>query len=364
MTAVSGAPPRPRRQEWTRTAPQGIVWVPFVPSSSFPPVLRSAPPRRRIAHLLLPLALGACAPAAGPAPVATPAADASARDHAFVARVGAGTRVSARGAAVSPGAMLDALAAADVVFLGEQHDDPATHRLQLAVLEELARRGRAVTLSLEMFERDVQPALDAYLAGRVSEADFLAGARPWPNYATDYRPLVELARARGWPVVAANVPRPYAAAVARGGLAALDTLPPARRAHAAADVRCPADAYRRKFAATMSGGGMHGAPAADTAAAAAMLERIYQAQCLKDETMAESVVGALARGRTVVHVTGAFHSDERLGTVSRVLRRRPEARVLVVSAIPMASPGLADLAELAARGDYVVVVPRADVEPR
>ena len=44
------------------------------------------------------------------------------------------------------------------------------------MLEGLARRGRAVTLSLEMFERDVQPALDAYLAGRLSEALTYAGA--------------------------------------------------------------------------------------------------------------------------------------------------------------------------------------------
>src|SRR5690606_38634077 len=136
-------------------------------------------------------------------------------------------------------AMVDSLAGADVVFLGEQHDDSSTHRLELAVLEGLAARGRDVTLALEMFERDVQPLLDSYLAGRASEAELRAGARPWPNYETDYRPLVEFARARRWPVVASNVPRPLASAVGRGGLAVIDTLPAAQRANVAADLSCP-----------------------------------------------------------------------------------------------------------------------------
>ena len=90
---------------------------------------------------------------------------------------------------------LDRLADADVVGLGETHLDQLTHDAELELLRELAaRRGNAVTLSMEMFERDVQPALDDYLAGRITEADFLARARPWKNYATDYRPLVELAK--------------------------------------------------------------------------------------------------------------------------------------------------------------------------
>ena len=58
-------------------------------------------------------------------------------------------------------------------------------------------------MTLEMFERDVQPLLDQYLAGNISEKNFLDGARPWDRYTTDYRPMVELARVHGWPVIAA-----------------------------------------------------------------------------------------------------------------------------------------------------------------
>src|SRR6187549_1970408 len=102
--------------------------------------------------------------------------------------------------------MLADLARADAVFVGEQHDDPNTHRLELAIVEGLTGRGIQVVVSLEMFERDVQPSLDRYTGGDTTEQQFLKESRPWPAYATDYRPLVEFAKAHKLPVIAANVP--------------------------------------------------------------------------------------------------------------------------------------------------------------
>src|SRR5262245_40301762 len=69
--------------------------------------------------------------------------------------------------------MLADLARADVIFLGEQHDDPNTHRLELAVLEGLTRRRVPLVLALEMFERDAQSLVDQYLAGKIPEEQFL-----------------------------------------------------------------------------------------------------------------------------------------------------------------------------------------------
>ncbi|MEO5800221.1 MAG: ChaN family lipoprotein, partial [Gemmatimonadales bacterium] len=57
----------------------------------------------------------------------------------------------------------------------------------------------------------------------------------------------------------------------------------------------------------------------------------------KDETMAESIVRARSNGAPlVIHYNGAFHSDYGQGTAERVRRRLPKAKVLVVSAIPVA----------------------------
>src|SRR5688500_8509441 len=76
--------------------------------------------------------------------------------------------------------MLASMLDADVIFVGEMHDDPNTHRLGAAILDGLQRRNRAPVVSLEMFERDAQGALDAYLSGRISEEEMLKTSRPWP----------------------------------------------------------------------------------------------------------------------------------------------------------------------------------------
>ena len=249
------------------------------------------------------------------------------------------------------------LGAADLVFVGEEHNDAATHRMELAILEGLARRRDSVTLALEMFERDVQPVLDRYLAGAATEEELLRDSRPWKNYAADYRPLVELARTRGWPVVASNTPRPLASLVARAGLAGLDTVAAPTRSNAAGQVSCPEDDYYEKFAAVMGDMSAHGPAGADAADLRARLLRMYQAQCVKDETMGESVARAWRPGRLVVHYNGSFHSDFRLGTAERALRRAGGVSMLVVTALPV--PNLDDLSpgkEDRKRADYLLYV--------
>lgn len=236
-------------------------------------------------------------------------------------------------------AMLADLARADVVLMGEQHDDPNTHRLESAVLMGLLRRGVPVTLSLEMFERDVQSVVDDYLAGRLTEEEFLKQSRPWPRYATDYRPLVEASKAHGWKVIASNVPRRLASAVAKGGLRALEELSGADRSHVARDIECPLDSYFERFEQTMNG---HPAPGDEKLTPEdrrARTEKYYYSQCIKDETMAESIASAFenreGRPGTIVHVNGAFHSDFGAGAAERVRRRLPGRRVAVVTILPV-----------------------------
>jgi uncharacterized iron-regulated protein len=253
-------------------------------------------------------------------------------------------------------AMMADVAHADVVLVGEQHDDPNTHRLEVAMLEGFARRHLAVTVSLEMFERDVQSPLDTYLSGGIGEDEFVKSARAWPRYATDYRALVELAKAQRWPVLAANVPRRIASDVAKGGRPAVDALTSADRVFAARDLQCPHDGYYDRFAGQM---GAHGNPDDAPATARDATDRYYWAQCVKDETMAESIVAAFAnqngRAGVVIHFTGAFHSDFGTGTAERIRRRLGARRLALVSMLPVANldtlaPGGDDLK----RADYLV----------
>jgi uncharacterized iron-regulated protein len=69
-----------------------------------------------------------------------------------------------------------------------------------------------------MFERDVQDPLLHFGMGHMEEAEFLKASRPWPRYATDYKPLVDFAVQHKWPIVAANIPRPIASEIAKTGL--------------------------------------------------------------------------------------------------------------------------------------------------
>ncbi|CAN5711618.1 N/A [soil metagenome] len=246
---------------------------------------------------------------------------------------------------------------ADVVFFGEQHGLQPGHRLQFGLLQGLAAGGADAALSMEMFERDVAPLVESYAAGTASLDELLADARPWPRFANDYQPQVDLTRTQGWPVIAANVPRELASLVAREGLTALGSLDTGKRAHAAEDIRCPDDAYRTRFVEEIRRHpmGPPGTPEED----AAREQRYYESQCVKDETMAESIVRALraaAAPRPIVHLTGAFHSDHGDGIPARVLRRVPGADIITLTVVSVENLRRADPTAHAARADYLLFV--------
>lgn len=169
-------------------------------------------------------------------------------------------------------------------------------------------------------------------------------------------------------MVAANVPRPLAAAIARAGLTHLDTIALGQRAMAARDISCPRDVYYNRFVATMSSHNDSAGPppAADTATAARNV-RYYEAQCVKDETMAESIVAAwraAGPGAVVVHFNGSFHSDRGLGTAERVKRRVPGIRTIVVTAVPVDDVARANASAHAERADFVILVPKPPSTPK
>ncbi|HEX6882657.1 MAG TPA: ChaN family lipoprotein, partial [Planctomycetota bacterium] len=245
--------------------------------------------------------------------------------------------------------LLARLGALDAVFLGETHLDDVTHRVELAVLEGLIeRRGGRVVLALEMFERDVQPVLDDYLAGRIDEAAFLAAARPWKNYATDYRPLVEAAKRHGVPVIAANTPAALRRKVASGGKAALDALAPEERRLLPEEI-LPAEAGYWERVDRATRGHMNFASLPEE-------KRLYSGQNLWDNSMGAACAEALAAhpGATIVHVVGGFHVMYGSGTAAQFRRRAPGSRSAVVEILPVSALASARPERDAERGDYLV----------
>ncbi|HLK60704.1 MAG TPA: ChaN family lipoprotein [Chthonomonadaceae bacterium] len=267
-------------------------------------------------------------------------------------------RIFTQGEETDYTAMMAALAGADVVFLGENHDHKQGHVLELMILEGLFRQKPDLILGLEMFERDVQLVLDEYRAGHITEAHFLQSSRPWGNYKEAYAPLVEFSIANGLPIVATNAPRRYANIVSRKGQAALRELPAASKPYLTPlpyPMDLPAE-YDRQLNAIFTEG------QETSTTLSASTRRMKEAQGLWDATMADSIRLALERyaGRTLLHINGCMHSDSGHGIVARLRTLLPEARIQVVTIKAYAGfpnrPNVA-LEELA---DFVLLTPEEE----
>lgn len=239
--------------------------------------------------------------------------------------------------------LADELATRDIVYFGEFHDNETGHRVYADLARLLVDRRRDTVISLEMFERDVQGVVNDYLRGRIDEAAFLKDSRPWKNYAPDYRPLIELARDRKLDVIAGNLPRAVAGKVASKEGSMSPFLPRLTTA--------PMDRYWELFADTMKG---H--PGAEGAT-----ERMYKAQCAKDDAMAESIADFLAsnphRQPLVIHCNGNFHSDYGLGTAARVSARVPLAQAAIISMVAVNDVATAVVSNDRKKGHYLLIVP-------
>lgn len=262
-----------------------------------------------------------------------------------------GSRIVAPGSdvAISVEDVAAALVEADLVALGELHGTPGVHETHHALLSAMHRRRPDMVIAMEMFERDVQAVLLQYLAGSIDEDEFRAKSRPWASYARDYRPVIEFAKEHQVVVLAANAPRSLANKAAREGLSAVMGDQDLARATSA-----PKDGYWESFQQQMAGhGGMLGEDG---------MERFYAAQCLKDDTMAESIVDHLKgfepeRRPLAVLICGRTHSDYGWGTVQRVSERMPGIEARVLSAATDDDPVEAVIAAGGDVADYVVVAP-------
>jgi uncharacterized iron-regulated protein len=239
----------------------------------------------------------------------------------------------------------------DVIFLGEQHDDAVAHYLQLEIFRKIVEsyaKDRKIALSLEMFERDTQTVLDEYLRNLITEKKFLDDSRPWGNYKTDYRPLVELAKQNNFSVIAANAPRRYVNMVSRNGRDSLNNLSPMAKSWLAPlPYNKASDAYSAKFKALMGGSGE----------ASMGLNNILDSQSLWDATMANSISEFLKKEKNalIVHLNGSFHTENRLGTVEHLQKYYPSAKITVVTMRYEENFKTFDSAKYTNIGDYVIL---------
>ena len=282
-----------------------------------------------------------------------------------------------------PATMADvvrAMASKRVVFVGETHDDPTGHMLELELLKgateayagpaPTAGTARQVALSLEFFERDVQLPLNEYLAGLISESAFRAESRPWARYQTDYRPLIELAKEHGVPVMAANAPRRYVTMVTLHGREALSALSPQALAYLPPLPYGKASpAYRSKWIATISEvmeqeGKKCGVPVAHPDAPVGSHQNManqLDAQVLWDATMAHSISRYLAAhpDALVLHMVGGFHVERGTGIPEQLRAYLPDVSSMIVSLRPVEDVNRFEPAPDGQWGDFVIQTDKA-----
>jgi uncharacterized iron-regulated protein len=229
------------------------------------------------------------------------------------------------GTGVSEAQMLTAASDARIVYVGETHDNPAAHRVQLAVLQAMAERWPGqVSLGMEMLTRAEQPVLDRWVAGELSEKEFLKEADWYTVWSLDfayYRDLLHFAREQKIPVVGLNAEKELKKAVSQK---------PAAELSAEEQQQLPeldlTDPYQTAMLEAVFSGHHGGAN---------QLAAFQRVQTLWDETMAESVVRHLQTfphdTQRMVVLAGSHHIRYGFGIPRRVFRRLPVSYVLIGS---------------------------------
>jgi uncharacterized iron-regulated protein len=238
--------------------------------------------------------------------------------------------------------LVDAVAAADVVAIGEEHHHPDIQAFALHLLQAVAqRRPQQLALAMEFLERDQQATVDAYLAGTIDQLTLQNRLGVSAAFMRDYFPLLQYARQQALPVIAMNIPRRIARQVAREGLEkTLQQLSSRDRAHLPVALSAIAPSYRGYFLqAVAAHHQVHGEQA----------EYFVQASHLKDDTMAESLARFLAArpGYTIVALAGRFHFDYGKAIPALLQQRRQHTVMPRITAMAVAEDRVIDLQQYA-----------------
>jgi uncharacterized iron-regulated protein len=223
------------------------------------------------------------------------------------------------------------LASADVVFVGETHRLARHHRLQVRIAERLLATGRPFVLGLEQLEKRDQAHVDRFNAGELTFeglAEAIRWKEQWDNY-EDYRALVETVREGKGRIVGLNAPREV---VRETGKIGIDALAPEQRALLPEKIHADDPPYERLLNHLLS---VH------STFDPKFLRHVFEAQVVRDEHMADTLVSAVAALRKqlpeqrplALAVTGSGHIQFGLGTPDRVSRRAPdlEPRIVLLS---------------------------------
>lgn len=254
---------------------------------------------------------------------------------------------NAKGKTVDFSKLLKEASEADVILFGEQHNNPICHWLQLELTKSLySLKKDKLILGAEMFEADNALLIEEYLSGKIKQKNFEDEAKLWPNYKTDYKPLLEFARDSNLSFIATNIPRRYAAVVNKEGFEGLESLAAeAKNYIAPLPIAYDPELPGYKGMIEMMGGmGGH------------VTENLPKAQAAKDATMAYFISKNAKPGTTFLHFQGTYHSDNFEGICWYLKRLKPELKILTISSNEQENPDTLDK-ENEGKADFIIVIP-------
>jgi len=235
----------------------------------------------------------------------------------------------------------------DVVLFGEFHDNSMIHWLQLKTTQALYQdKKENLILGAEMFERDNNLQLKAYLKGELDAKNLKDSLRLWNNYPTDYAPLVEFAKTKNLRFIATNVPRRYAQIVAQHGQDSLQNLTLEDKLWM---VKLP-------YEVNMETPGYDEMKEMMKGHAGHQIDNFVAAQAIKDATMAESIIENFKAGQLFLHYNGNFHSKEYGGIYWYLKKYHPDLKIAVISVAQSNHPKL-KLPKDYSRTEFMIVVP-------
>lgn len=243
--------------------------------------------------------------------------------------------------------LLEEAAKADVVFFGELHNNPICHWLQYELTVDLYKlRTGELILGAEMFEADNQLILNEYLEGKISASNYKKEARLWPNYSTDYAPLVEFAKDSSLKFIATNIPRRYASLVYKKGFEGLDELAAQAKLYIA-PLPVEYDSTLNCYASMLEGMEGMGGHVTNT---------LPMAQAIKDATMAYNIAGNMENDKLFIHYNGSYHSDNFESILWYLNKYKPGLKILTIASVEQQD--IKDLEEdYINKANFILVIP-------
>ena len=200
-----------------------------------------------------------------------------------------------------------------IVYIGESHTDRAHHQVQLRIIKALASEAMDFSVGMEMFDFTYQDILDLWSLGLLDKEQFLQKTQWYANWGYDfdlYRDILNYIQEQGLMLVGLNIPFYIPPRIRVGGIQnqqeSVKALLPEK-----IDL---SNTEHRAYLEEIFNNHHHRFRGSEN------FDTFYEAQCVWEDTMAESIVRNLGTGSMVVLV-GNGHIVHKFGIPDRAFDR-------------------------------------------